>query len=149
MNEAQENFKKYNFNYKTKMLTSNYYDACMIIPYGKKCFLWFTYITNEPCCICIETNQNKDFLKAYKILVRFDISLAIGTVCFASMKNNIITIEDIFLNERKQVQLDSFEKKCHIFKSIMSKIKNDPLCKFTIRLACIKHTFNEILKIKI
>jgi len=76
---------------------------CMLIPYGIKCFLWFTIHNQTKTCFLLEI-QNKKIDKIYPIGVFYDPSLCKGrgTVLYGTIfmnyryKLKMITIEDIY-----------------------------------------------------
>ena len=79
-----------------KVLNSDYLVA---IPYGKKCFVWFTMVDDLATCLVIEFNRNQ--IKETQIVTAcFSPSLSYGTILygtlFNSTNNNFFTIEDIF-----------------------------------------------------
>lgn len=84
-----------NFIHK-KVLNSDYLVA---IPYGKKCFVWFTMVDDVPTCLVIEFNRNQ--IKETQIVTAcFSPSLSYGTILYGTLfnsnNNNFFTIEDIF-----------------------------------------------------
>jgi len=76
---------------------------CMLIPYGVKCFIWFTRYNNSNVCFVLELS-NKKITKVYPISVHYNSSLCkgSGTVLYGTIfmnytyKLKMITIENIF-----------------------------------------------------
>ena len=74
-------------------------DYLVAIPYGKKCFVWFTMVDDTPTCLVIEFNRNQ--IKETQIVTAcFSPSLSYGTILYGTLfnsnNNNFFTIEDIF-----------------------------------------------------
>lgn len=147
MQNIKNKFSGYNLNTKCNELTGKY-DACMAIPYGKKCYLWFTYFENSPQCFLIETNHHKEVTFLRKIILQFNFSLCKGTILYGTILTKNIIIEDVCFFENKYVLLDSFFKKCIYFKHIMKNIKYHHMNTINPCLAVIKHTYDEIIKMK-
>ena len=76
---------------------------CMLIPYGVKCFIWFTTYNNSNVCFVLEL-LNKKITKIYPISIHYNSSLCKGrgTILYGTIfmnyiyKLKMITIENIF-----------------------------------------------------
>ena len=133
---------------KPKFLNENY-DACICVPYGRKCFLWFACINEEEQCVVMELNSHKEVVKRTTKKVRFHIDLASrnGTVFFGVMKNDKeIIIEDILHYKGESLKnaryLTKIEKMDNFFKR---ELKKDPRNEIDIKLAVMKHTYDEVI----
>jgi hypothetical protein len=87
-----------NFNHnKVKMITGDVYLA---IPYGKKCFAWFTIHNGLEVCFVLELNESRQISRVKIYNCVFQPDLAFGTIVFGSIFNTLFTtcftVEDIF-----------------------------------------------------
>ena len=122
-------------------LTENY-DACMFIPYGPKCYLWFTKINNDPKCIIIDINKDKTLSNGKKTTIRFnkDLTNNNGTIlyCVKNNKTNII-VEDIIYYKGKFIN-NTFKEKLKFFKNFFCyDYKLDILNEYNISLVWIRN----------
>jgi len=75
-------FPRFELSYETiphKKVSPNY-NIAIAIPYGRKCYAWFTSINNKPVCILMELNRDKRVSKTEIIDTLFDPSLSVGAV---------------------------------------------------------------------
>ena len=86
-------------------------DMILVIPDGKKCFAWFTYINDKPSCLIMELAGDKNINDIKHVNSCFSNELSYGTILygtlFTHLGNRFFTIEDIFsykdeLIERKE-----------------------------------------------
>lgn len=88
-----------NFNHnKVKMITGDVYLA---IPYGKKCFAWFTIHNGLEVCFVLELNESRQISRVKIYNCVFQPDLAFGTIVFGTLFNTglgttCFTVEDIF-----------------------------------------------------
>ena len=92
-----------NFNHnKVKMITGDVYVA---IPYGKKCFAWFTVHNGLEVCFVLELNESRQISRVKIYNCVFQPNLAFGTIVFGTIFNTLFstgpgitsfTVEDIF-----------------------------------------------------
>ena len=88
-----------NFNHnKVKMITGDVYLA---IPYGKKCFAWFTIHNGLEVCFVLELNESRQISRVKIYNCVFQSDLVFGTIVFGSIFNTgsfitCFTVEDIF-----------------------------------------------------
>ena len=63
------------------------YDLALIVPYGKKCFAWFTIFNHKAVCILIELdNTNKREIRNVKMInTCFSASLCYGTIIYGTL----------------------------------------------------------------
>lgn len=58
----------------------------MAVPYGRKCFIWFTYVDDQRVCVIVEFTMAS---KSYKIIefvqCIFDGDLSYGTLCYGTL----------------------------------------------------------------
>jgi hypothetical protein len=98
----------------------------IIIPQGKKCFVWFT-TTPEDKSICYILIQDKTKItEIYQVEnVSFHFSLSYGTIFYGTMfhyqKQVFFTIEDIFYNQGIFLLKETFCQKLMIIKKILDK----------------------------
>jgi hypothetical protein len=106
---------------------------CMLIPYGIKCYIWFTKYQNENICLLLEL-FNKKISKIYRIGLHYHSSLCNdkGTILFGTIfmnykyKLKMISVENIFY--KNKLLKNTFEEKIEIifrlFKEEKIKSKN-------------------------
>ena len=88
-----------NFNHnKVKIITGDVYLA---IPYGKKCFAWFTMHNGLEVCFVLELNASRQISRVKIYNCVFQPDLVFGTIVFGTMFNTgpsiqCFTVEDIF-----------------------------------------------------
>ena len=122
------------------------YDACMFIPYGQKCYVWFTLIENDPKCVLIDTNKDKTISNSVIKNVRFknDLTSNEGTILFC-VKNghkNVI-VEDILMYKGKFTSI-TFKEKLQLFKEFFcNQYKDDQYNELNISLAWIRNNAND------
>ena len=112
-----------------KVIHNKVSKKCMLIPYGIKCFLWFTIYNKTKTCFVLEI-QNKKIDKIYPISVHYDASLCKGhgTVLYGTIfmnyryKLKMITIEDIFY--KNTFVKKSFDEKMEIIAQLFREIKS-------------------------
>ena len=75
-------------------------DMILVIPDGKKCFAWFTYINDKPSCLVMELAGDKNINDIKHVNACFSNELSYGTILygtlFTHLGNRFFTIEDIF-----------------------------------------------------
>ena len=140
-----DNFPEVNKYKQYNNLTENY-DACMFIPYGPKCYVWFTQKQNNPQCILIDINKDKTLSSGVVKSLRFnnDLTSGKGTIlyCVKNGQTNII-VEDIIFYKGKFVQ-GSFKDKLELFKYFFCKeYNNDQYNKINISLSWIRNNAND------
>ena len=93
-------------------------DIYLLIPKGKKCFVWFKHFNNQPCCFVLTIHlKTKKFTNIEKITTAFDTTLCSGkgTILYGTKFNindtNCFTIENIFYYKGKNLQnLNQYNK---------------------------------------
>ena len=103
-------------------------DFILAIPYGQKCFAWFTTFKNQNVCIILEINENnKKINKMYIINSCFHTNLSYGTILYGTLfkchnKNNItyFSSEDIYFYKGENIININFFEKLNIFENIYS-----------------------------
>ena len=73
----------------------------LAIPYGKKCFAWFTEYDNKNVCIMMELSESKNKITNVSLVTAcFSNDLVYGTILYGTLlynsKTRFFTIEDIF-----------------------------------------------------
>ena len=75
-------------------------DIILVIPDGKKCFAWFTYINDKPSCLIMELAGDKNIVDIKHVNACFSNELSYGTILYGTLFNHLgnrfFTIEDIF-----------------------------------------------------
>tara|TARA_B100000401_G_scaffold368268_1_gene266745 strand:- start:1425 stop:2267 length:843 start_codon:yes stop_codon:yes gene_type:complete len=130
------------------------YDACILIPYGIKCYVWFTYENNEGKCILIEMNKDKTINNAKKVQTRFDDVLCEdgGTIlyCVKNTPTNII-IEDLCMYKGKALDV-TFKEKFRLLKNIFfNEYEQDIYSEIQLSICAIKNKLDsdEILELTV
>lgn len=137
-------------DYTRKCCLTGKYDACQVIPYGRKCYIWFTYIKFEPACVVLELGPKGalENLKVTKYRFHESLCCGVGTLLYGTLKNeNTVVVEDIYYFEDENVQKKVYGEKLKLFKLLFTKrLKMSPLNDYNIILALIKHTYEEVLE---
>ena len=76
-------------------------DMILVIPEGKKCFAWFTYINEKPTCLIMELAGDKNIVDIKHVNACFSNELSYGTILYGTLFNHLgnrfFTIEDILI----------------------------------------------------
>jgi hypothetical protein len=123
------------------------YDACMVVPYGKKCYIWFTKVKDVCKCILLEVDNNRQ-IETFRILrVRFHDDLCDGTVLYGILQSkNTVMLEDIFMYKGEDVMNKPFIHKLQKLKNIFTKeLREDEKNEIYISMIPIYHTYEEVL----
>lgn len=124
------------------------YDACMLIPYGRKGYVWFTYENGEEKSVLIEVNVKREIVKEKNILLSFCRMLSKGTILFGVIQNKNFIVEDILYYKGSNVMYSSYIKKIQIMNEFFKKeLKNVEESEMNINIVNIVHTYEEALKI--
>ena len=109
-----------------KVLTSQF---IVLIPTGKKCFLWFTHFNNSSCCFIVELNNNKQVKDIKQVNCCFNSSLSFGTILYGTLikfnQSWCFTIEDLFIYKGIDCANKKWHDKLNLQKQLLqSDIKN-------------------------
>jgi hypothetical protein len=111
-------------------------DMILVIPEGKKCFAWFTYINDKPTCLIMELAGDKNIVDIKHVNACFSNELSYGTILygtlFTHLGNRFFTIEDIFSYNDELI-----ERKDWIYK--MEKIKK--ILKYDLKQVSYNNSF--------
>jgi len=102
----------------------------MLIPYGIKCYIWFTQYKNENVCLVLEL-FNKKINRVYRVGVHYDSSLCaeMGTILYGTIfmnykyKLKMIAVENI-LYRNKIVKVPFEERINMIYQLFKKKIRS-------------------------
>jgi hypothetical protein len=103
-------------------------DLIVAVPYGFKCFAWFTMFNEKYVCILfeLENNTNKEIKNIRIINTCFSKSLCYGTILYGTLfnhaNNNFFSIEDILLYKNRHLSGDNWNAK---FNKIADMLRND------------------------
>jgi len=103
---------------------------CMLIPYGIKCYIWFTQYKNENVCLVLEI-FNKKINRVYRVGIHYDSSLCaeMGTILYGTIfmnykyKLKMISVENI-LYRNKIVKATHEERINMIYQLFKKKIRS-------------------------
>ena len=111
-------------------------DMILVIPEGKKCFAWFTYINDKPTCLIMELAGDKNIVDIKHVNACFSNELSYGTIFYGTLFNHLgnrfFTIEDIFSYKGELI-----ERRDWIYK--MEKIKK--LLKYDLKQVSYNNSF--------
>ena len=111
-------------------------DIILVIPEGKKCFAWFTYINDKPSCLIMELEGDKNIVDIKHVNACFSNELSYGTIFYGTLFNHLsnrfFTIEDIFSYKDELI-----ERKEWIYK--MEKIKK--ILKYDLKQVSYNNSF--------
>jgi hypothetical protein len=101
-------------------------DMILVIPEGKKCFTWFTYINDKPSCLIMELASDKniiDIIYIKQVNACFSNDLSYGTILYGTLfyhlGNQFFTIEDIFSYKDELIERKNFGFKIEKIKNIL------------------------------
>lgn len=101
-------------------------DMIFLIPEGKKCFAWFTYINDKPSCLIMELGDDKNIVDIKFVSACFSNELSYGTIFYGTMlyhlNNKFFSIEDIFSYKGELVERENWINKLEKINGIL---KND------------------------
>jgi hypothetical protein len=77
---------------------SHNYNICIGIPYGTKCYAWFTFFGEEDACFIMEINKERKINKVSYILLdnKKVQPLSLGTIFYGTFIDDQFIIEDAF-----------------------------------------------------
>lgn len=100
-------------------------DLYLAIPCGKKVFLWFREINNQPCCLLIELGKPNHFYDMNIKIVNccFNFQLSYGTIVYGTFFHykgtSFFTLEDIFYYKGEFVSNQLWKYKFELFSTIL------------------------------
>ena len=111
-------------------------DMILVIPEGKKCFAWFTYINEKPSCLIMELAGDKNIVDIKHVNACFSNELSYGTIFYGTLFNHLgnrfFTIEDIFSYKDELIERRDWNYK-------MEKIKK--VLKYDLKLVSYNNSF--------
>lgn len=131
-NEIVRNFPStIKFSYERSTHKKVLSDIFIIIPKGKKYFVWFTHRNRKNICIFLEIGYQNKIMNVFYRHVSFDDVLSYGTIFYgtlfrtkrdasSSCQNNseIFSVEDIFYYKGDDISEYIYEKKLKVIKNI-------------------------------
>ena len=130
------------------------YDACIAIPYGKKCLLWIREIEDNEYCFLCELDNKKNIVKVNTKLISFNSELVngVGTILFCTIMNKQVRenkmrliVEDVYYYKGDNKIESTFKSKMAIYKKIFNgDINKSDYDDINIKLVEIRHTLDEI-----
>jgi len=132
-NEIVRNFPStIKFSYERSTHKKVLSDIFVIIPKGKKYFVWFTHRNRKNICIFLEIGYQNKIMNVFYRPVSFDDVLSYGTIFYgtlfrtkrdassSSCQNNseIFSVEDIFYYKGDDISEYIYEKKLKVIKNI-------------------------------
>lgn len=130
-NEIVRNFPStIKFSYERSTHKKVLSDIFVIIPKGKKYFVWFTHRNRKNICIFLEIGYQNKIMNVFYRHVSFDDVLSYGTIFYgtlfrtkrdaSSCQNNseIFSVEDIFYYKGDDISEYIYEQKLKVIKNI-------------------------------
>lgn len=124
-----------------------------LIPSGKKCLIWFTYIKNKNVCLLLELNKCNNIVNLHYQTYCFDSELSYNTILYGTYNkinnNTFFTCEDILYYKNQNTQNLKFNKKLNILTEFfLGSIKNTSLCSnnLILTMPIIKSSYDEAIK---
>ena len=130
-NEIVRNFPStIKFSYERSTHKKVLSDIFVIIPKGKKYFVWFTHRNRKNICIFLEIGYQNKIMNVFYRHVSFDDVLSYGTIFYGTLfrtkrdapscQNNseIFSVEDIFYYKGDDISEYIYEQKLKIIKNI-------------------------------
>ena len=132
-NEILRNFPStVKFSYEKSTHKKVLSDLYVIIPKGKKYFVWFTYRNRKNICIFLEIGYQNKIMNIFYRHVSFDDVLSYGTIFYGTLfrtkpetsdkknmcENEIFSVEDIFYYKGDDISEYNYQDKLTIIKNI-------------------------------
>lgn len=123
--DTHDSFPKIKLSYE-KMSHKKVHDADIIlaIPFGKKCFAWFTHLDNKRVCYILEVN-NGEIVKKHLYPACFHKDLSHNSIFFGTFINfnntPFVAIEDIHMYKGTIMTNRSYGDKLPLLEKILSK----------------------------
>lgn len=127
----------------------------MIIPSGKKYFIWFTYLNGRPVCISLSyIFKTKTIQQLQLIKCNFDAKLCsgVGTILYGThvllKKYNLFSVENIFYYKNTKVLFENQYQKLSIIQTILSNyISNKIYLKpeYLFKIPILKRDYKNIV----
>ena len=120
-------------------------DMIVIIPEGKKCFAWFTYVNDKPSCLIMELIGNKNIVDIKQVNACFSNELCYGTIFYGTLFNHVnnqfFSMEDIFSYKGEIVERENWgSKMMKINKLLKNELKqvsyNNSFVVFGLPIIC-------------
>ena len=100
-------------------------DIMMVIPYGTKCFFWFTMHNNNPTCFVLKLDRKQQITEMieYPILNSLDLFHGIGTIIYGtlftipSLPTTFFTMENIYYNNGMNITNQNWIQKLLLSKT--------------------------------
>ena len=145
-NEILRNFPStIKFSYEKSTHKKVLSDLYVIIPKGKKYFVWFTHRNRKNICIFLEIGYQNKIMNIFYRHVSFDDVLSYGTIFYGTLfrtipeniekknicNNEIFSVEDIFYYKGDDITDYSYHNKLKVIKNIFdTKLRyNMAFCK--------------------
>lgn len=128
-------------------------DLYVLIPSGKKCLIWFTYLKGKNICLLLELNKNNNITNLYCQTYCFDSELSYNTILYGTLikteQTSFYTCEDILYYKNKNTQNINFHKKLTIIYDMFRyNIKNTNIShnNFIITMPIIKTNYEDAVR---
>jgi hypothetical protein len=145
-NEILRNFPStIKFSYEKSTHKKVLSDIYVIIPKGKKYFVWFTHRNRKNICIFLEIGYQNKIMNMFCRHVSFDDVLSYGTIFYGTLfrtvseneekqnifRNEIFSVENIFYYKGDDISEYSYQDKLKVIKNIFdTKLRyNMAFCK--------------------
>jgi hypothetical protein len=100
----------------------SFYDFCLCIPQGKKCFLWFTYLYDKNVCLTVEMNKFNHIENINIEICQYSKDLSLGTIFYGTIifynNNKVFCCEDIIFYKNENIYNHSYSKKLSLINTI-------------------------------
>lgn len=130
-NTVMNRFPEFELSYETipHKKVSTAYNICLAIPYGKKCYIWYTYLGTEDICLLLHLNRDKRIIKATRISTEFPQKLALGTILYGTLledpdKRPIFVTEDMFYYKGINLKCFDFNETLKLLTDFMKENTN-------------------------
>jgi hypothetical protein len=123
-------------------------DMILLIPEGKKCFAWFTYVNDKPSCLIMELTTNKNIVDIKQMNACFSNELSYGTIFYGTLfyhlHSQFFCIEDIFSSKGEFIERENWgSKMIKINKLLKNDLKqmsyNNSFVIFGLPITCRKN----------
>ena len=100
-------------------------DTYVAIPYGIKCFAWFTLYKNRNVCFIMELTENRQIADIKIVNTCFSSALSYGTILYGTRlkpsTNDFFSVEDIFQYKGNMIERENWGNKYILLKELFKK----------------------------
>uniref|UniRef100_A0A6C0JK00 mRNA capping enzyme adenylation domain-containing protein n=1 Tax=viral metagenome TaxID=1070528 RepID=A0A6C0JK00_9ZZZZ len=125
-------FPEFELSYETISYkkVSPFYDICLAIPLGKKCYAWFTFHNDNDLCYLMDLNREKKVSRVSVISTPFDPCLSLNTIVYGTYVEEEsgaqwFIIEDMVYYKGIPMKKCNFTERLAFFAEFMGQVSQE------------------------